>query len=110
MLYTIERVSAYWPAAVPPLRARLLGLLTAASGDLLSMTLETLSRGTKDLPALLYDLTPALNRGRLLGNGNVAVQRSTLALLRQLLPDLLDDRNGEPHTHKTWREHLKPWS
>lgn len=94
----MERVSAYWPAVVPPLRSRLLGLLTSASGDLLSMTLETLSRGANDLPLLLYDLTPTLKRGRLLGNGNVAVQRSTLALLRQLLPDLLDDRNSEPLT------------
>ena len=90
----MERVSAYWPAIVSAVKPLLLNLLGKASGDLLAMTLETLRRGAKEAGGLLYDLAPGLKRGRLLGNLNVAVQRNALTLLAQLLPDLLDDRNG----------------
>lgn len=98
LLYTVERVSAYWPAAVRPgpVRALLLGQLARAAGDLLAITLETLRRGSQALPGLLSNLTPELAGGRLLGNPNVAVQRNTLELLAALLPELLEDSNGGP--------------
>lgn len=94
MLYTLERISAYWPATVVPFRIRLLEQLAKAAGDPLAMALETLQRGEAHLPGLLADVMPDVRRGRLLGNLNVAVQRNTLALLATLLPDLLEDRSG----------------
>ena len=69
-------------------------------GDPLVLALDTLRRAAAaaQLPVgLLDDLRPLIKSGALLRALHPAVQLSALALLRELLPELLEDRAGAPY-------------
>ena len=106
-LFTLERMSALWPASVVAVKSQLLVAMhnvARSGGDQLVLALDTFRRAAAAkhvMDGLLDDLRPLIKSGTLLGAVHPAVQTSTLALLRELLTDLVHDRAGErPKTVK----------
>ena len=99
-LFTLERMSALWPASAAAVKGQLLIAMHSAArlgGDTLVLALDAFRRAAAagQMPAgLLDDLRPLIKSGALLRALHPAVQLSALALLRELMPELLDDRAG----------------
>ena len=100
-LYTLERMSALWPGSAAAVKSQLLRAAYDAArvgGDPLVLALDALRRAAASgqLPdgGLLEDLRPLLKGDALVKALHPAVQLSVLALLRELLPELLEDRAG----------------
>ncbi len=101
-LYTLERMSALWPGSAAAVKSQLLSAAydaARAGGDPLVLALDALRRAAASgqLPdgGLLEDLRPLLKGDALVKALHPAVQLSALALLRELLPELLEDRAGD---------------
>ena len=100
-LYTLERMSALWPGSAAAVKTQLLMAARDAArlgGDPSVLALDALRRAAASgkLPegGLLDDLRPLLKGDALVKSLHPAVQLSVLALLRELLPELLEDRAG----------------
>ena len=94
-------MSALWPGSAAAVKSQLLVAAHAAArigGDPLVLALDALRRAaaSKQLPdgGLLDDLRPLLKGDALVKALHPGVQLSALALLRELLPELLEDRAG----------------
>ena len=103
-LFTLERMSALWPASAAAVKSQLLIATISAArtgGDSLVLALDAFRRAAaagQMVAGLLDDLRPLIKSGTLLQALHPAVQLSALALLRELLTDLIEDHAGERPT------------
>ncbi len=94
-------MSALWPASAAAVKSQLIiatNSVARSGGDPLVLALDAMRRAeaAKQMPErLLDDVRPLIKSGALLRALHPAVQLSTLALLRELLTDLQEDRAGE---------------